>query len=267
MPVARNLPPIPHLILASALALGTLACPALAVAADEAPPAPAAVKPPPQSADVAAPKHGKDGQVDKAFLAAHESFLKRGKEGPIGVLFLGDSITAGWKGGGKEVWQERYAALQAANFGIGGDRTQHVLWRMDQGELDGIRPKVLVLMIGTNNMGDTAENITKGDLKIISGIHARLPETRLLLLGIFPRGADPKDAGVAGMRAKIKAVNAELAKLDDGAKTFYLDIGASFLDADGVLPKDVMPDALHPNSKGYRIWAEAMQPLLDRLLK
>ena len=265
MPYGRS-PFALSLIAAAIVGMGSFASVPIAYAAD-APPAPAAPKPAPQSADVAAPKIGKDGQVDKGFIGAHESFLKRGKEGPIGVLFLGDSITAGWKGGGKEVWQQHYAALEAANFGIGGDRTQHVLWRMENGELDGIKPKVLVLMIGTNNIGDTAENITKGDQKIIAGIHAKLPETKLLLLGIFPRGADPKDAGVAGMRAKIKTVNAELAKLDDGAKTFYLDIGGKFLDAEGVLPKDIMPDALHPNAKGYQIWFEAMQPLLDKLLK
>jgi lysophospholipase L1-like esterase len=125
----------------------------------------------------------------------------------------------------------------------------------------------VVLMIGTNNIGDTAENIIKGDTKIVAEIHAKLPDTRLLLLGIFPRGADPKNPGTASLRAKITEVNASLAKLDDGAKTRYLDIGGKFLDADGALPKDIMPDALHPNAKGYQIWADAMQPLLDSMLK
>jgi lysophospholipase L1-like esterase len=251
--------------LVAALALALLAPAAGLSAGDAAPAAPAPAKQP-ESADQAAPKLGKDGMIDKGFAAKHESFLKRGKEGPIGVLFLGDSITAGW-GSAKEVWEGHYGAQQPANFGIGGDRTQHVLWRIANGELDGIMPKVVVLMIGTNNIGDSAENITKGDEKIVAEIHAKLPAARLLLLGIFPRGADPKQANVLAMRAKIKAVNAELAKLDDGAKTRYLDIGPKFLDADGVLAKDIMPDALHPNGKGYQIWADAMQPLLDEMLK
>ncbi len=255
--------------LAAALALALLAPAAGLVAGDAAPPAappaPAPAKQP-EAADQASPKLGKDGMIDKGFAGKHESFLKRGKEGAIGVLFLGDSITAGW-GNAKEVWESHYGTHQPANFGIGGDRTQHVLWRIDNGELDGIAPKVVVLMIGTNNIGDTPENITKGDLKIVAEIHAKLPAARLLLLGIFPRGADPKQAGTLAVRGKIKAVNAELAKLDDGAKTRYLDIGAKFLDADGVLAKDIMSDALHPSAKGYQIWAEAMQPLLDEMLK
>jgi lysophospholipase L1-like esterase len=236
-------------------------------AGDAAPPAPA---PAPamtmEPADQAAPKLGRSGKIDKVFAAKHESFLKRGKEGPVGVLFIGDSITAGWDGA-KEVWDSHYGALQPANFGIGGDRTQHVLWRIDNGELDGTTPKVVVLMIGTNNIRDSVENIAKGVVAIVTDIHAKLPAARLLLLGIFPRGADPKLEGIKGMRNKITAVNAELAKVDDGARTRYLDIGPRFLDADGVLARDIMPDALHPSAKGYQIWADAMQPLLDEMLK
>ncbi len=218
---------------------------------------------PPESADVAAPKRGPDGAIQPGFQAAHESFLKRGKEGKIGVLFLGDSITAGWKGSGAGVWKEHFDKYDPANFGIGGDRTQHVLWRIEQGELDGITPKVVVLMIGTNNIGYSAEDIIKGDKKIVEQIHAKLPDAKLLLLGIFPRGAEATNPA----RAKIKAVNAELAKLDDGNKTRYLDIGDKFLDTEGNLPKDIMPDFLHPNAKGYQIWAEAIQPLLDEMMK
>lgn len=220
----------------------------------------------PEPADAAAPKRDKDGQVQPRFQMMHERFLQRGKEGPIGVLFLGDSITEGW-GKAKEVWESHYGKYQPANFGIGGDRTQHVIWRIENGELDGIHPKVLVLMIGTNNIGYPAADILKGDKKIIEEIHHKLPDTKLLLLAIFPRGMDPKNPGVAGMREKIKTVNAELAKLDDGSKTRYLDLGPKFLDAEGNLPADIMPDALHPNVKGYQIWADTMQPLLDEMMK
>src|SRR5206468_1757949 len=155
------------------------------------------------------------------------NFLKRGQQ-PVGILFLGDSITAGW-GKAKPVWDEHYGKLEPANFGISGDRTQHVLWRIANGELDGIKPKVLVLMIGTNNIGYSAEDIIKGDLKIVEDIHKKLPETKVLLLGIFPRGVEASNPA----RAKIKTVNEALAKLEDGKLTRYLDIGPKFLDASG----------------------------------
>ena len=204
---------------------------------------------------------------DPKWVERLEGFVKIAQAGGVDLLFLGDSITDFWRNRGSNVWNKYYGARHAANFGISGDRTEHVLWRIDQGELDGIKPRVVVLMIGTNNIGDSAENIIKADTKIVAEIHEKLPDTRLLLLGIFPRGADPKNAGIAAIRGKIATINQALAKLDDNAKTRYLDIGGKFLDADGALPKDIMPDALHPNVKGYQIWADAMQPLLDELLK
>ncbi len=238
------------------LILSFLAAPAFAQTTKPAVPATQ------EPADVAAPKM-KDGAIEPTFKKMHESFLKRGKEGKIGVLFLGDSITQGWSGKGKDVWDKTYTAYDAANFGIGGDRTQHVLWRIDNGELDGINPKVVVLMIGTNNISYPAEEIAKADIKIISEIHQKLPQTKVLVLGIFPRenlASNPR-------RAKIKEVNEALAKLDDGKLTRYLDIGSKFLTDDGTLTKEIMPDYLHPNAKGYQIWADAMQPLLDEMMK
>jgi lysophospholipase L1-like esterase len=234
----------------------------------DAPAAPTttAVKQAPQEPDVAAAKVGKDGTINPRFEQMHESFLKRGKEGKIGLLFLGDSITEGW-GRAKKVWEEHYGKDDVANFGISGDQTQHVLWRIDNGELDGISPKVVVLMIGTNNIRYPEEKILAGVTKVVDEIHAKLPDSKLLLLAVFPRGADPADKKIAEMREKIKFVNEGLAKLDDGNKTRYLDIGPKFLDADGKLPKNIMPDALHPNEKGYQIWADAMQPTLDEMMK
>jgi beta-glucosidase len=215
-----------------------------------------------EPADVAAPKKDQTGAIQPRFQMMHESFLKRGKEGKIGVLF----ITQGWNGA-RPVWDEHFGKYDPANFGIGGDRTQHVLWRIENGELDGIAPKVVVLMIGTNNSGYPAEEILKGDLKIVEQIHAKLPQTKLLLLGIFPRGKDAQDPKVIAVREKLKSVNAGLARLDDGKKTRYLDIGAKFMDAEGNLPADIMPDALHLSAKGYGIWADAIQPLLDEMMK
>ncbi len=255
-----------------AVLVGSLAVSGLARswAADAPTTAPAKEASPPRApaepADVAAPKVDKDGKIQARFQSMHESFLKRGKAGPIGVLFLGDSITEGW-GHAPDVWKEHYGMDDPANFGISGDRTQHVLWRIDNGELDGITPKVVVLMIGTNNIAYSAEHILAGDTKIVEEIHQKLPDTKVLLLGIFPRGADPKDPKVAAMREKIKTVNEGLAKLADGNKTVYLDIGDKFLDSDGVITKEIMKDALHPTPAGYKIWAEAMQPTLDGMLK
>ncbi len=241
---------------------------------------------------VAAEKKDATGKFQKK----HEEFLQRGKAGPIGVLFLGDSITEGWIKA-TNVWATFYKQFDAANFGIGGDRTEHVLWRIANGELDGIHPKVVVLMIGTNNTGSNdADQIAAADKKIVKEIQAKLPDTKILLLAVFPRGPRPPSApkpvaaapgakpakpaapkpvvsaqamaeDAAKRMAIINAVNKELAKLDDGKKVRYLDINPKFLGTDGKIPNDVMPDQLHPNAKGYQIWADAMQPLLAEMLK
>ena len=221
---------------------------------------------PPVPTDRPSVKLNGKGQPDAGFLKQHDSFLARGKAGPVGVLMLGDSITRGWDKA-PDVYKAHYDAMQPANFGIGGDRTEHVLWRIDHGELDDVHPKVVVLMIGTNNSGDTAAHVTAGTRKVVDQIHAKLPDAKLLLLAIFPRGDDPAKPDVARLRAKLKAVNAELAKLDDGSRTRYLDIGDKFLDPDGKIAVDVMKDGLHPTPKGYVIWADAMQPLLDEMMK
>src|SRR5205807_2434444 len=140
---------------------------------------------------------------------------------------LGDSITDGWRGGGQEVWKKTFEPLKAANFGIGGDRTEHVLWRLQNGELEGINPKVAVLMIGTNNTGsNSVEQIADGIKAIVAEIHHQKPHTKILLLGVFPRSPKAADP----VRQKIKDVNNIIATLDDGGKTVrYLDIGAKFL--------------------------------------
>ena len=234
-----------------------------------APPAPVkpvapAVKLPPQPPDIAAPKLGPDGQPNAGFMKAHESFVAIAKQGKAKLLFLGDSITAGW-GGQKTIWEKAFGKYMPANFGIGGDRTQHVLWRIENGELDGFKPKVVVLMIGTNNSGnDPAEDIAKGVTKIVETIHKKSPATKVLLLAVFPRGE--KAAPNPG-RDKLKQVNEIIAKLDDGKKVFFLDIGGKFLESDGSLTKEIMPDFLHLTAKGYEIWADAITPKLAELMK
>ena len=222
-----------------------------------------------QPADVAAPFTDPDGKMHAHFIALHAKFLKRRGLGPIGILFLGDSITQGWNLGGNLIWNDYYSRFDAANFGIAGDTTQGVLWRIEKGELDGINPKVVVLLLGINNIltGYPANDVMKGIEKVVQEIHGKLPHSKLLILGIFPIGADPADPRTALARAKIKTVNHELAALDDGNKTRFLDIGDKFLDPNGKLSPEVMPDAVHPSAKGYKIWANAMSQLLNEMLK
>ncbi len=194
------------------------------------------------------------------WMKMHEQFLEQAKKGNIDLLFLGDSITQGWNN--NDVWRRYYGPRHAANFGIGGDQTQHVLWRLEHGEVDGIHPKVAVLMIGTNNSGhNSADEIAAGVTAIVKDLRKRLPETKILLLGVFPRGAKPDET-----REKLDQVNRQIAHLDDGSNVTYLDIGKAFLNPDGTISREIMPDYLHLTARGYRLWADAMEPTLWRLL-
>jgi len=203
------------------------------------------------------------------WLKRHEGFVAEAKKGGVDLLFLGDSITDGWRGGkAKPVWDEHFAPLKAANFGISGDRTQHVLWRIRNGELEGIQPRAVVLMIGTNNIGqskpETPASAVAGIRAIVQEVHSKCPRAKFLLLGVFPRGEKPEHP----LRAQIKGINAEIARLDDGGKTVkFLDIGDKFLQPDGTISKETMPDFLHLTEKGYRIWAEAIKQPLAGLMK
>ncbi|MDZ4850784.1 MAG: platelet-activating factor acetylhydrolase IB subunit [Pirellulaceae bacterium] len=223
-----------------------------------------AVKLSPQAPDVAAPKLGPDGGINSGFAASHERFVNIAKEGTAELVFLGDSITAGWASK-KEIWDAAFEQYKPANFGIGGDRTQHVLWRITNGELEGIKPKAVVLMIGTNNTGgDSAEGIAQGIEVIVKTIRSKQPQAKILLLAVFPRGE--KVSPNPG-RDKINQVNSSIAKLNDGKHIHYLDIGSKFLEPDGSLTKEIMPDFLHLSPAGYQIWADAIGPKLAELMK
>lgn len=250
---------------AFSLLLISAAAQAQTPAAPATKPAAPAVKLPPQAPDVAAEKFGADGKVNPGFAASHAKFVGIAKEGKAQLVFLGDSITAGWAGKGAKVWPQAFGKYEPANFGIGGDRTQHVLWRIKNGELDGIKPKAVVIMIGTNNSGsDPAEGIAKGVTAIVQTVREKQPQAKILLLAVFPRGekASPNPG-----REKLKQVNDIIAKLDDGKNVFFLDIGGKFLQPDGSLSKDIMPDFLHLSEAGYQIWADAIGPKLAELMK
>ena len=227
--------------------------------------APATAPPPKQDPTVAAVKYdAKAGGPSTRFTAMHDQFLARAKEGNVDLLFLGDSITQGWGGNGKDVWQQHYAKYNVANFGIGGDQTQHVLWRIENGELDGIKPKVIVLMIGTNNTaGHDADRIAEGVTKIVKTAQAKTG-AKVLLLGVFPRGENAEKG--AKQRAKITRINEVISKLDDGKTVRYLDLKDTFQQPDGTIAKEIMPDYLHLSPKGYAMWAEAMDPLLTEMM-
>ena len=181
------------------------------------------------------------------------------------LVFIGDSITEGWEKEGREVWQRHYARYHALDLGFGGDRTENVLWRLQHGELDGLAPKVAVLMIGTNNTGHRAEDpstTAAGIKRLLHEIRQRLPDTKVLLLAVFPRGERSGDP----LRVINERVNRLIAGEADGRSVYFLNINAALTEPDGTLSKDVMPDLLHPNAKGYAIWQREMQPLLQDLL-
>jgi len=180
------------------------------------------------------------------------------------VIFIGDSITQGWEGDGKEVWAKYYAPRHAVNLGIGGDRTQHVLWRLDNGNIDGLKPKAAVLMIGTNNSNaedNTPGQIAEGVAAIVKKLREKLPGTKIMLVAIFPRSEN-----LSAQRGKLAMINQVIRKQADEKNVFWVDFGHRFLAEDGTMPRSLMPDYLHLSKKGYEIWAEAIEDQLSGIL-
>jgi beta-glucosidase len=200
---------------------------------------------------------------DGGWMKRHEAISDRVKSGKVDLVFIGDSITQGWEGNGAKVWEQHYAKRNAANLGIGGDRTQHVIWRLDNGNFEGITPKLAVVMIGTNNSGSNKPaEIAAGVKAIVEQIRTKSPKTQILLLAIFPRGVDDSDP----RRGTNTATNEIIAKLDDGKTVHFLDIGPAFLNDKAELTREIMPDLLHLSPKGYQLWAEAIEPHVARLM-
>jgi lysophospholipase L1-like esterase len=195
----------------------------------------------------------------------HDQFLHQIKAGEIGLLFLGDSITDWWPTQGASSWL-RLASYRPANFGVAGDRTEHLLWRITHGELNGINPKVVVVLIGTNNIGQFNEEkpawVANGIKQIVLTIRERLPDTRVLVLGIFPRGTRQ-----SAERKKVHEVNDQIQTLEDHNKIHYLDLASAFLDSAGNIPADRMRDQLHLTAQGYDIWFREIQPVVEEMMK
>lgn len=205
-------------------------------------------------------------QFPTAWQSKHQEYLARTKKGDIDVLFLGDSITQGWGGEGKAVWEKELAPLKAANYGIGGDSTRQVLWRIEHGELEALKPKVVVVKIGTNNLyndhnGGSEEEIAAGVAQVLKKIRAKLPEAKILLLAILPRQN-------SFFCDRINRINPLLAKLADGKNVCYLDMTDQFLESPGKVKKELyIKDELHLSEKGYQVWAHTMLPVLKEMME
>ena len=185
-------------------------------------------------------------------------------DGKIDLAFVGDSITRRWRGeGNKEVWDKYWGSYKAVNMGIGGDATQNVLWRLENGQLDGYQARLFVVMIGTNNCwGEkpVPADVAAGIKAILDLIQAKQPQAKILLLSILPTGDKPNPG-----REPRTAINALISKFQ-GGPVHYMDISAKFLEPDGTISKDVMPDSLHLAPKGYEIWSEAIKDKVKELL-
>jgi lysophospholipase L1-like esterase len=194
----------------------------------------------------------------------HESLNARVKQGNVDLIFIGDSITNGWDNEGRDVWATFYGRRNAVNLGISCDRTQNVLWRLDHGNIDGISPKLAIVMIGSNNSSRSKpEEIPEGIKAVVQRLRTKLPATKVLLLAIFPRGKDNQDP----WRQINNAVNERIAGLADGKAVFYLDIGPRLVAPDGTASTEVLRDLAHLSAKGYEIWAEAMEPMVAKLME
>ena len=201
------------------------------------------------------------------FQTKHQANLAVAQQGEANVLFMGDSITDFWRNAegayaGKQVFDTYFGHWKVANFGIAGDTTQGVLYRLQNGEGKGFKPRAVMLMIGTNNTArNTAPEIAEGIGAVVLQLQRDFPDAKILLLGVFPRGR-----GTDPVRATIAEINKTIAKLHDGTRVQYLDIGSVFLDASGNIPADVMSDGLHPSAKGYDLWAKAVIEPLSALM-
>ena len=205
-----------------------------------------------------------DERTARWWNSRHEAVNERLKKGNVDLLYIGDSITHGWENVGKDIWEKYYASRNAVNMGFGGDRTQHVLWRLDHSNFENISPKLAILMIGTNNSNgkdNTAEEIADGIITICQRLRTQFPKMKILMLAIFPRNPRP-----GAQREKNAEASLLASRIADGKMIHYLDINEKFLTEEGELTKKIMPDFLHPNKTGYTIWAEAIEPKVAELM-
>jgi len=207
-------------------------------------------------------------RTDKNSRIAHEQLLAKRKQGRIDVYFEGDSITRRWGATDYpqllENWKKNFFGWNAADFGWGADRVENILWRLENGELDDVNPKVIVLLAGTNDVGNRvpAADVTKGMEAVLRVMRAKAPDAVIILMAIFPRNDN------MAVMPEIDAINANLAKMADGRKIRYLNINARLADSSGRLYDGLLNarDKLHPTVEGYQVWADALKPILTELL-
>jgi N-acetylglucosamine-6-sulfatase len=227
----------------------------LSLAACAAPPAPPA--PRPQHAATIPVEH-------KEAAGRNAELVARARDSKAPLILLGDSITQGWEDAGRAPWAETLAPLGALDLGVGGDRTEHLLYRLQSGAYDAVPAHAVVIMIGTNNLGtgQTPEMTADGVAAVLDDVLARWPKCEVLLLAIFPRGEKADDA----LRQAVARTNPLLHAFAKRERVTWLDIGDKFLAPDGTLPKATMPDALHLSESGYRTWAAQLKEPLVRWL-
>ena len=195
------------------------------------------------------------------WMAKHEAINDRIKQGNVDLLWIGDSIVEHWTGVGKDTWDKYYAPRHAANLGISGDNTEHVLWRLQHGNIDGIHPKLAIVMIGQNNgPHNTAEEIAEGVTDIVSLLRAKFPDMKILLLAIFFRGEHPNEE-----QPRLAKASELASKIADNEHVFYMDINKFYLAPNGDIPKELFPDYEHPSPKGHQLWAETIEPTVAKL--
>jgi len=212
-------------------------------------------------------------RTDQNSQIAHAQLLEKARQGRIDIYFEGDSITRRW--GATDYpellanWKQNFFGWNAADFGWGADTTQNILWRLQNGELDGVNPKVIVLLAGTNNVGrtmpsggdeDKVADITRGVQAILEIMRAKAPNATIILTGIFPRNDN------IAVMPTINKINSNLAKLADGKRIRYLNINVKLADQNGKLFEGMMGDQLHPTVMGYQVWANALKPIFTELL-
>jgi lysophospholipase L1-like esterase len=212
-------------------------------------------------------------RTDQNSQIAHAQLLEKAKKGSIDIYFEGDSITRRW--GATDYpdllanWKANFFGWNAGNFGWGADTTQNILWRLQTGELDDVNPKVIVLLAGTNNVGNMrapgdeesrAAGVTQGTQAILEMMRSKAPNAVVILMAIFPRNDNPAFMPI------INRINANLSKLADGRKVRYLNINDKLADSTGHLLDGISRDRLHPTLKGYQIWADSLKPIFTDLL-
>lgn len=207
---------------------------------------------------------------DKHWFGKHNYLsslvLKASQTPPLDIYFLGDSITEFWPVDGKPVWDAEFGKLRVLNCGVSGDTTQNILYRVTRGEFDRIAPKVVVLLAGINNLGTyprlRSDDLARGVRQIVATIRTKSPTSKIILVSLLPSG-EPTDP----IRERIVETNKRLATLGDNSSVFFLDIYNLFLDSAGNFPVSLSPDGTHPSAKGYQVWADAMRPVLRKLLE